>query len=226
MTRRGKVLVAALLLGVSATVAVAAPRILHRASFFRIHEIEVTGLRYLDRDEVVRRLLLARDASIADPVAPILAAAEAIPGVVAASVEKRMPGTLRVSVFEAVPVALAAQSERLVLLDSRGHVLPFDPARVPVSLPIAEADSATAAALTRVMTTDPAWFARIERAHREGGDVLFDEGPHRVRLRLGATPATLRAISAVRDYLDRKAVGWREIDARYQDRVFVRKGSA
>lgn len=205
---------------------VTAPGLARRTAFFRVHEIEVSGLRYLDREEVVRRLLLARDASIADPIAPILAAAEAIPGVVAASVEKRLPGTLRVMLLEATPVALAVQQERLVLLDQRGRVLPFDPTRAPTSLPLGEPDSGSAGLLTRVMTSDSSWFAAIERVHRDSGDIVFDEKAHRVRVRSDASWATLRAVTAVRGYLDRRGVSWREIDARYHGRVFVRKGSA
>ena len=202
------------------------PRALRRVAFFRVREIEVVGLRYLDQDDVVRRLRLARDVSIVDPIGRVLAAAQAIPGVVAASAERHLPGTLRITLLEATPVALAAQGERLVLLDQRGRVLPFDPVRMPTSLPLAEPDSISAAMLTRVMTHDSGWFAGIDRAHRDGADVLLDAGPYRVRLRADASPATLRAIAAVRSYLDRRGVAWREMDARYQGRVFVRKGSA
>lgn len=226
MTPRIKIIVGVLGVAAIALAAVQAPRLMRRSSFFRVHEVEVAGLHYLDRDDVLRRLNLARDLSIVDPVSSILAAARAMPGVVAASVEKKMPGTLRVTVLEATPVALASQQERMVLLDQFGRVLPFDPVRIPTSLPIAEPDSASAVLLTRVMVSDAEWFARIERAHRDGSDVLFEEGAHRVRLRAGASPMTLRAISAVRSYLERKSLPWREIDARYRDRVFVRKGSA
>ncbi|MEP6589771.1 MAG: FtsQ-type POTRA domain-containing protein [Gemmatimonadota bacterium] len=203
-----------------------APRVLRRSAFFRVHEIEVVGLRYLDQQDVVRRLRLAADASVFDPVDRVRVAAEAIPGVVAAGVERRYPSTLRVMLLEATPVALAAQSERMVLLDPRGHVLPFDPVRAPTSLPLAEPDSAATAVLTRVMLSDSSWFAAIDRAHRDGGDVILDEGVHRVRLHAGANAATLRAVTAVRAYLERRSVAWREIDARYQGRVFVRKGTA
>ncbi len=223
---RRRALLSALFVAVIAAAAIVAPGVIHRAAFFRVHEIEVVGVRYLEESEVVERLRLAGDVSIVDPVGRVLVAAEAIPGVVAASVERRLPGTLRITILEATPVALAAQQDRLVFLDQNGRVLPFDPARAPTSLPLAEPDSASAALLARVMTTDSAWFARIERAHREGGDVLFDEGSRRVRVRASATAAILRSVTAVRTYLDRHSVAWREIDARYRDRVFVRKGSA
>jgi len=226
VTQRQQALLATLAVAIIASAAMFLPRIMRKAAFFRVREIEVVGVRYLDPQEVVRRLRLASDVSVVDPIGSVLAAAQAIPGVVAAAVERRLPATLRVTLLEATPVALASQSERLVLLDQRGRVLPFDPARVPTSLPLAEPDSAAAALLARVMTNDPAWFGSIERVHRDGVDVLFDAGPHRIRVRAGASPATLRAITAVRGYLEQRGVAWREIDARYQDRLFVRKGSA
>ena len=216
----------ALTVATFAGAAIVAPRVIRRAAFFRVHEIEVIGLHYLDDGEVVGRLQLARGASIVDPIGRVLAAANAIPGVVAASVERRLPGTLRVTLLEATPVALAVQQERLVLLDQRGRVLPFDPTRVPTSLPLAEADSSSAALLTRVMVSDPAWFASIERAHRDGANVILEAGPQRIRVPANATPVTLRAITTLRSYLDRRGVAWREMDARFQGRIFVRKGSA
>lgn len=226
MTRARRGLLIALAVAVVASSALFAPRLMRRSNFFRVHEIEVVGLRYLDQGEVTRRLHLATDASLMDPLDRVRAAALAIPGVVAAAVDRRYPGTLRVVLLEATPVALAAQSERMVLLDSRGRVLPFDPVRAPTSLPLAEPDSTATAVLTRVMLSDSSWFSAIDRAHRDGSDVVLDEGNHRVRVRAGADAATLRAVTAVRAYLERRSVAWREIDARYQGRVFVRKGTA
>ncbi|MES2125145.1 MAG: FtsQ-type POTRA domain-containing protein [Gemmatimonadota bacterium] len=226
MTRRRRGLLVSLAVAVIASAVLFAPRLMRRSSFFRVHEIEVVGLRYLDQAEVARRLHLAADASVMDPLERVRAAALAIPGVVAAAVDRRYPATLRVVLLEATPVALAAQADRMVLLDSRGRVLPFDPVRAPTSLPLAEPDSAATAVLTRVMLSDSSWFAAIDRAHRDGSDIILDEGGHQVRVRSGANAATLRAVTAVRAYLGRRSVAWREIDARYQGRVFVRKGTA
>jgi cell division septal protein FtsQ len=207
-------------------IALGAPRIGRQLAFFRLRQVEVTGARYLDEADVVRRLGLRRDASTLDRLDAVRKAAAGIPGVLAAVVERRLPGTLRVSLREATPVALVALVDRLALVDSTGHVLPFDPVRAPTSLPISGHDSMTPALLRRVMRSDPTLYASIESARLDRSDVVLDIGARRIRLRPEADDAVLRAVAAVLSYLQRHAVPWREIDARYHSRIFVQKGAA
>ena len=205
-----------------------APKLLRRIGFFHIHRVDVVGNVYLDEHDVVRRLGLARDASIFDPLDRVRAAVAGIPGTVgrSASVERRFPGTLRVKIVETRPVALASVNDQLALLDYRGHVLPFDPARVPTSLPVVERDSTTAALLDRLRQVDPRGYADVQSARPERGDILLDLGDHTVRVRPNADTETLRSIAAVRSYLEANNRRWIEIDARYEGRVFVRKAKA
>jgi cell division protein FtsQ len=206
--------------------AIMLPRGARRLAFFRLRQVEVVGSRYLDATEVVRQLGLRPDASTLDPVGPIRKAAFAIRGVMGVTVERRLPGTLRVTLREAVPVALAPGADRLVLIDSRGQTLPYDPARAPASLPIATRDSVTAGLLQRLMQTDPVWYDSIESARSDRGDVVLDAGMHHIRLRPDADDEVLRAVAAVREYLRQTGIGWREIDGRFRERVFVRKSGA
>jgi hypothetical protein len=196
-----------------------------RLAFFRLRQVEVLGIRYLDQGDVVRRLGLRRNASIFDRLGSVRKAAAAIPGVLSATVERRLPGTLRVSVREATPVAQVPVADHLALVDSRGHLLPFDPVRAPASLPIASGDAATAGLLGRLMLTDHEWYDSVQSASLDHGDVVLDAGAHRVRLRPEADDQVLRGVSAVRRYLNEHGIDWREIDARYHNRLFVRKGS-
>jgi cell division septal protein FtsQ len=207
---------------------VGAPKVLRRIAFFRIHQVEVVGNRYLGEQDVVRRLGLAADASIFDPLNKVRAAAAGIPGTVGrlASVERRFPGTLRVKIAEIRPIALAAVNDQLALLDNRGRVLPFDPARAPVSLPLAEPDSTTAALLDRLRQVDARGYADVESARPDHGDILLDLGGHSIRVRPNADTETLRSIAAVRSWLEANNRKWAEIDARYEGRVFVRKAKA
>lgn len=209
---------------------VGGPSVARRLAFFRVRQVEVVGAHYLDEVDVVRRLHLEHGASTFDRLDHVRAAARAIPGVISATVTRRLPGTLRVTLREAAPVALAPLPDRLVLIDSRGHVLPFDPVRVPASYPIIDRDSATAALLGRLMLTDPLLYDAVESARRDHGDVVFDSGPHQIRLRPEADGDVLRAVSTVRTYLGAHGIAWQEIDGRYQARdqirVFVRKGHA
>lgn len=202
-----------------------APKLLRRIAFFRIHQVEVVGNRYLDEHDVVRWLGLAPDASIFDPLDRVGAAVAAIPGTVgqSASVERRFPGTLRVKIIEIRPVALASVNDQLALLDYRGRVLPFDPARVPTLLPLAARDSTTAALLDRLRQVDPGAYAEVQSARPERGDIVLDLGEHTIRVRPNADTETLRSIAAVRSYLETNNRKWAEIDARYEGRVFVRK---
>ena len=218
--------IAVLVVAVLATGVVFGPGALRRVAFFRVRQVEVMGARYLDEVEVARRLGLRSDASTFDRLAGVRVAAAAIPGVLSVSVERRLPGTLRVTIREATPVALADQADRLVLIDSNGRALPFDPTRVPASLPIAVKDAAVATLLARMMRTDLSLYGSIDAARLDRGDVLLEIGARHIRLRPQADAAVLYAVSAVMTYLNKSAIAWREIDARYHRRVFVQKGTA
>ncbi len=226
MTRRTRALVAAAMIGGCALAVLVLPRLARGAPFFRLQHVEVVGTRFLDVQDVVLRLGLARDASIIDPLDAVRAAVVAEPGVVSADVSRRFPGTLRVTVREAVPVALAVQADRLVFLDHRATVLPFDPARHAVSLPIADRSAATTTLLARIMVTDPAWYDIIDTATDDHGDVVLATAGQLVRMRANADDESLRAVRLVRDYLAQRGVAWRELDARFTGRVFVRRAAA
>ncbi|MBK7595564.1 MAG: FtsQ-type POTRA domain-containing protein [Gemmatimonadetes bacterium] len=222
MTTRQRALIVALGAVAAVAVWIGVPRAMRRLEYFRVRHIEVTGVRFLDERDVVARLALPKTASIVDPLAPVRRNASAIPGVAAASIERRLPGTLSLLVLEELPVALVMQEEKLVLMDRRGRILPFDPTRAPTSLPVAERDSATAALLSAVLRADPEWYGQIESARRDGGDVLLEDGPHRVRIRPGASLETIRGVTAVRAWLTTANRPWQELDARFADRAFVK----
>ncbi len=226
MNRRRAALLAVLVLMVAFGVVTAAPAVVRSVSFFRIHAVEITGLRYHDEADVVRRLALPTDASILHPLDAVQSAASAVPGVQHATVSRRWPGTLVLHIEEIPPVALTAQDDRLVLLDARGKVLPFAPARVSTSLPIAPRDSATAALLARMRVSDPLLYDQVQLVRTEGTEVTLVRNGHRVRLRVDADERALRAITAVQAWLEATATPWVELDGRFDGRVFVRKGVA
>jgi type II secretory pathway pseudopilin PulG len=206
--------------------ALGAPRVLRRLAFFRVRQVEVIGAHYLNEADVARRLGLAASASTFDQLEAVRRAAAAIPGVVRATVEPVLPSTLRVTLVEAEPVAVASDTGDVVLIDAAGRALPFDITRVPRSLPVAVRDSSVAALLARVMHADPRLYATIESASLERGDVVFAIGARRIRVRPEADLTVLRSVNSVLGYLAANAVAWREIDARYRGRIFVQKGAA
>ncbi len=225
MTLRRQALLAGLVLALGLGTVTAAPAVVQRVPFFRIHAIEIVGTRYLDDTEVISRLGVPEDADMLLPLGPVEEAAMGIPGVEEATVSRRWPGTLRVVMVEAMPVALIPHEDRLVLVDRFGHVLPFDPQRLPASVPIAEHDSATAALLARMQRTDALLYDQVDRAWREGGDVFLARADRQIRLRADAGVEELRAVLATQTWLEANGTAWRELDARFRGRVFVRRGA-
>jgi cell division protein FtsQ len=211
---------AVVLLGVTAALA---PRGLRRLDFFRVRRVEVVGARYLIGTELVAALSLRPLASLFDDVEPVRRAALKVRGVRGASVSRRWPGTLVLKVKEAEPVALTQLDQGLALVDERGRVLPFDPTRAPADLPVAEADPVVARMMGRIREADPEFFGVIVSASRgEDREVILEAPDHRFLLRGDASTEQIRALAAVAQDLARKGRNYRELDARYADRVFVR----
>jgi cell division septal protein FtsQ len=197
-----------------------------RLSFFSVRRIELVGARYLTAADVVRALALPAGANVFDDAGALTRRARALPGVLEARITRRLPGTLRVTVAEAEPVALSDRGGRLVLLDSAGRALPFDPTRPAVDLPLAEPDSSVAGLLARVRESDPELFARIQRGVRVRQDVALDTEAGRILFRPGASSAEIRDLALVADLLARQGRSWRELDARFLPRVIVRRSGA
>jgi cell division septal protein FtsQ len=200
----------------------AVPRVLRRSSFFQVRRVEVVGARYLRGPEIVAALRLPQQVSLFDPLEPVERAARAIGGVRAATVRRRWPATLVVRLEEAEPVALTPGRRALVLLDGRGRVLPFDPTRAPADLPVAPTDRAVAGMLARIKLREPGLFRLVTSAVRDRQVIRLQAGDRRFLLRTDAGDDQLRALAVVLDDLARKGRPFRELDARFADRVFVR----
>ena len=204
-----------------------APRLLRRVDFFQVRRVELVGLQYLGRAEVMRGLALGRRASVFDDVAPIERRARAIPGVVTAEVSRRVPGTIRVTITEVPPVALVPSREGLTAMDAAGRLLPFDPSVAAPDLPLAtRADSLVGKLLGQVRAADPALFAQVSSAERDGPWVVLVVARRRLVFRPDASIETIRAVTAVAQDLARLRRPWRELDGRWAGQVIVRGGDA
>jgi cell division septal protein FtsQ len=221
-----RLLVAALALLLLVAGAAGTRALLKKLSFFTVRRIELVGARYLTADAMTRALRLPARASIFDDTGPLARRAATLPGVLEARIVRRLPGVLRVVVREAEPVALAEREGRLVLLDSAGRALPFDPTSPAADLPLAEPDSAVAGLLARLRESDPELFARVQRGTRLRQDIALDLGAGRILFRAGASDAAIRDLSLVADVLTRQGRAWRELDARFLPRVIVRGSGA
>ena len=211
----------------AAAVWIAGPPLLRDVALFRVREVEVLGARQLPPRAVAAALRLRPSASVFDATAPLLERVRALPGVLDVRIERRPPGTLRVVVREAEPVAFVpgARGGGLVPVDARGTLLPFDPARTPLDLPIAvTADSSVLGVLALVQAVDAGLYQEITVARRLArGDVALELGSRRVLIGRDAGPEVIQAVVLVAQDLAAKKRPYAELDARYAGQVVVRR---
>jgi cell division septal protein FtsQ len=228
-TDHARLRLALILLAVALTTGLvtnATPGLLQRLDFFRVRRVEIAGLQYLAPARVVAALGLESDATVFDDLAAASRRLAALPGVISANVQRRLPGTLEIVVIEAEPVALAPRSGGLALLDSSGNVLPFDPAVSAPDLPVAAtADRRVARVLASVQEHDPQLFARVRTAWRVRDDVLLDVDGRRLWFGPAVTAEDIRAVMAVAQDLARQGRDYQELDGRYAGQVIVRAGA-
>ena len=223
--KRGWKLLGALALGLGLWFGL--PHLLCGLDFFRVRRVEIAGLQYLDPAKVIGALRLAPRASVFDDPAPLARRVLAMPGVTAADVGHRLPGTLEVELVEAAPVALASRGDGLVLLDAGARVLPFDPLRSAPDLPLAaNGDAAVTGVLARVRDSDPDLFARIGAAWRVGPDVVLEVGGRRLWFGAQVSAEDIRAVMAVEQALARTGRPYQELDGRFAGQVIVRRTRA
>jgi cell division septal protein FtsQ len=200
-----------------------APLVFRNVGFFRVQQIEVSGAKYLPVGTIVGALALSTDANVFDGFGKAEEHIRALPGVEEVEIGRRIPGTLRVVVVEAEPIALSPKGDRLVLVDARANALPFDPARAAPSLPVVEEpDSVLTAVLRRAQLADGELFDRISAASRRRGDVVLDLGDWRLWLRPDTDMEVMRAVMDVARDLARRGWTFRELDARFAGQVIVR----
>lgn len=202
---------------------IAAPLLFRNIGFFRVQQIEVTGARYLPVGMIMDAMALSREANVFDDFGAAESNIRSLPGVESAAIGRRIPGTLRVAVVEAEPVALSPTGDRLVLLDASARALPFDPARSAPDLPVvAEPDSVLTEVLGRARSADSELFDGISTAWRGRGDVVLDLGEWRLWLRPDAEMEEIRAAMDVARELARRGWTFRELDARFKGQIIVR----
>ena len=212
-------------------------------AFFRVRAVEVRGVRYLQPNEVLSRLKVDTLMSLWDDLEPLRERVRHHPQVSGVTITRRLPGTLVVSVEENQPVALIQSPTGLLPYDSVGHVLPIDPARTVLDLPIvATSDPVLLKLVGAIRYTVPRVFSRIEEVRRTGRDEILltlsrsdaqrpraigdttvaHGGTVRVRIPLGLSVERLADIFPVENDLARRQVHVGELDLRYRDQVIAR----
>jgi cell division protein FtsQ len=230
-----------------AAVAVAAlagrhiPEALARVEVFRVRDVVVEGVHYLDPKEIRSAADIPDTASVWHELEPWGRRVEAHPMIVDASVRRRLPATLVVRVREREPVALAA-TPVLKPVDREGRLLPLDPARVRLDLPVVRVQPdpvapdgppplmrlRSAARAAERLRVDPEFFAALSAVELDGrGDLVVRWGSAAqvsFRLALPVDPRRLREglvvlADALKRYPDRSP---REVDLRHADQVVLR----
>jgi cell division septal protein FtsQ len=200
------------------------PLVLRHLEFFRVRRVEIVGLQYLDAAKVIGAARIASRASVFDDHQPVAARLESLPGISDAEVDVRAPGTLRIVLDEAEPVALSPRGDRLAMVNERAEVLPFDPLRSAPDLPLLIGGGRlVAGALARTKEFDPGLFARIDAAWRVGPDVVFEVGGRWYWFVPRLTPEDIRAVTAAEQALARQGRVYQELDGRFTGQVVVRK---
>lgn len=202
----------------------AAPRLLRRAEFFRVRQIELVGIRHLAPDAVIGALRLSAAASVWDDLDVLTTRVRRLHGVADARVMRRLPGALKVVVREVEPVAFVPGARGMAVVDAGGRALSFDPARSAPDLPVAaSADTVLIGLLARVQETDLELFHEVTAARRVRRDVVLELGTRRLLLRGDAGPEVIQGVALVAQHLAARGRPYAELDARYAGQVVVRR---
>ena len=200
------------------------PPLLRRMRFFQVRRVEVFGTHYIPPDDILARLRVDTTASVWDDLAPLERRVAEHPQVGRVSIERKLPGTLVVRVSENLPVAFVPAAGGLRATDADGHILPLDPSKVDVDLPVLERpDSALVRILADVRGASPALFARISAARRPSpSELTFALPGFLVRTNANVNPARLADVLPVEQDLARRHARVVELDLRYRDQVIAK----
>jgi cell division protein FtsQ len=211
-----------------------APPLLRQLSFFRVRKVEIAGVRYVEPREILDRLQIDTLASVWDDGAPLVARVKTHPLVRDAEIERKLPGTLVIRLYEHAPVALVATPNGFRAYDERGIALPIDPTVTEVNAPIvSRVDSALFRLLGDARLEAPTLYARLSEVRREpspagpalrssGGDLVLVLDSVPVRASSDVTLQRLADIELVERDLARRRVRPLELDLRYKDQVIAR----
>jgi cell division protein FtsQ len=200
------------------------PTVLSHLSFFRVHKVEVSGYRYVQPDDVLKRLRLDTTTSVWTDLSELEHRVEMHPQIKSATIDRDLPGTLVIRITENWPIAYVATSQGLRAVDKDGRFLPIDPSRIAIDLPVlARADTALLHLLANVRSVSPALFGEISDIRRTGGtDIALTLPTAQVRALASISAQRLADIIPVEADLARRKARVTELDLRFRDQVIAR----
>lgn len=238
MTIWRRAAVAALVAILGAGIAVGTPIALRKLDSFEVREVRLEGTRFLERTEAIRTAGIGAGASVWDDASEWERRLSDHILVERARVKRQLPHTLVLVVEESAPVALVPMPT-LEPVDRHGRVLPIDPARHRLDLPVLQASSdpdqaefSSSAELkvllgevVRLRDMDPELVRRAsELAIDERGDVIVRLFSPDVEIRYRApieAPRLAEGLHALADALKRSD-DVRVVDLRFDGQVVVR----
>ena len=154
MKRWLKVTIAGAACSVILILGAAAPRGLRRMDSFRVRRVEVRGTHFLPPHQALSATGITRASNVFDDFTPWRDSLVKHPLVNGARIERELPGTIRIFVEEAEPIAMLADKPgagvgvgasvtALVPVSVSGEQLPIDPSSIDLDLPIVFAPTPT-----------------------------------------------------------------------------------
>ncbi len=243
MTRRTRrrIYVATLSAVVGAGAPLWAPVLLSRLPGFRVEEVRVVGTHYVPPDRVVALAAVEPGASVWDDPSAWERRVRSDPMIADARVRRTGVHRIEIRVTEVEPVALVPTPD-LVPVDSAGDLLPLDPARADLDLPILGSRAGVAHGklqdpatrrlldvLDKLRESEPAFVRSASQLLRvPGGVEVFMTGGaevQRVLLPAGDPEGGLRRVeAALADRHGQPPAA--EADARFEGQVVVSRGGS
>ena len=197
--------------------------VLSRLAFFRMRKVEIEGLRYLPPADVAARMKVDTTQSIWIDLDPVAARIRAHPQVADVRLRRKLPGTLVARVTEHLPVAMVPTRTGFSIVDARGVILPMDPSRTAVNLPVvAQRDTILLRLLAGIRAAQPALFDRISQARRSGDEVRIELATLTILAMADVTVQRLADILPVERDLANRQLRAAELDLRYREQVIAR----
>jgi hypothetical protein len=222
------------------SLAAGAPALLRRMEAFQVERVEIRGTRYLAPYDALVQSGITKTSNVFDEFQPWRDRLLRHPMVVAADVERELPNTIRVSITEAEPIALA-RTPALKPVDARARALPIDPSAIDLDLPVltraAKPDSNgyfsdrqtrdAIAVLNLLRHRDARLYSWISEAAPAGeqGLLLHLRQPQGATALVASDPRALRLRELEVTLSDLSARGelsqLKRIDARFRDQIVV-----
>ena len=194
---------------------------------FRVEQIEVTGLKRMDRMSVYAVALDQQ--SRAMPLVDLEGVRQKLlryGWIEDAHVSRRFPNTLLVDIVEREPAAVFQDGGQLTLIDAKGVALePVDAQKMPdLPLVIGPGADRQEAAYQQLLAAAPALKPRVRAATWMGNrrwDLLFDSGEKLMLPEENAKAALVKfaEMDGAQKLLGR---GWLQFDMRLADRMLAR----